>query len=137
MGHAFLLSSAAISWSSRLQSRVANSSTDAEYIGIGHAGKELVHLDQQLGELGDAPPRPVTLHGDNQGAIALTKEARFHDRTKHIRLAEHFAREMVEKGDMRVDYIPTSDMVADIMTKSLPRPDFEKFRLALGIRPPP
>jgi hypothetical protein len=137
MGYVFTLCGGAISWNSKQQNRVANSSTDAEYIGIGHAGKELVHIDMQLGELGEAPGRPVTLFGDNQGAIALTKEARFHERTKHVRIAEHFAREMVETGAMRVEYINTNDMVADIMTKSLHRPLFEKFRAAMGVRPMP
>lgn len=136
-GYAFLLSGGAISWSSRLQTRPAKSSTDAEYIGLGHMGSEAVHLDQQLTELGEPLGHPFVVFGDNQGAIALTKEARFHNSTKCIRLAEHIARDLVETGIITVEYIPTADMVADIMTKALPRPAFERCRDALGIRSAP
>ena len=137
MGYTFLLAGAAISWSSRLQTRVACSSTEAEYIALGHAGKEGVHLIQQLDELGVVRPTDMVMYGDNQGAIALTREPRFHDRSKHIRMAEHFAREMVQQRWFDVRYIPTGDMVADIMTKALPAPTFERLRGALGVLPIP
>ena len=137
MGYAFLINGGAISWNSRLQSRATGSSTEAEYLGFGNAGREGVHIGSQFEELHEPFPSPLLLYGDNQGAIALSKEARFHDRTKHIRLCEHIARELVEQGTLAIEYIPTQDMVADIMTKSLPRPIFEKFRSALGVIPMP
>jgi hypothetical protein len=133
MGYVFTLSGGAISWSSKLQSRVAHSSTEAEYIGLGHAMKEGVHICEQLDELGFPTPSPMRLFGDNQGANALAHNPRFHERSKHILRSEHIAREYVEDGKFVVEYIPTNDMVADIMTKSLPRPTFEFFCRAMGI----
>ncbi|GAA5832303.1 hypothetical protein JCM3770_000536, partial [Rhodotorula araucariae] len=95
MGYAFILASGAVSWSSKLQPRVAASSTEAEYLGLSHASKEAVFLRQLLGELGHDAPGPATLLGDNQGANALSRDAQFHDRTRHLRLTEHFVREQV------------------------------------------
>ena len=137
MGYVFTLSGAAISWSSRLQTRVAKSSTDAEYIGLSNTSSEAIHLDQQLAEVREPLGHPFIINGDNQGAIALSKEARFHNSMKCVRLSEHLVRELVEEKTVIVNYIPTQDMVADIMTKALPRPAFEEFRAAMGIQHQP
>ncbi|GAA5919258.1 hypothetical protein JCM5296_003569, partial [Sporobolomyces johnsonii] len=88
-----------------------------------------------LGELGHPLPSPLLLRGDNQGANALARDPQFHDRTRHLRLTEHFVREMVTQGMIDVRYIPTSLMVADLFTKSLPLPAFLGHRSSLGLRP--
>lgn len=133
MGYVFTICGGAVSWSSTLQSRVTTSSTEAEYLALSHASKEAIYLNQLLEELGHGSPGAVTLFGDNQGANALSKDARFHKRTKHLRLTEHFVREMVHDGIITVQYIPTQEMVADVLTKALARPAFEKCRLAMGV----
>ena len=119
MGYTFILASGAVSWSSKLQSRVAASSTEAEYLGLSHASKEAVFLTQLLSELGFPLPSPPMLFGDNQGANALSRDPQFHDRTRHLCFSKHFVREQVQQGMMSVEYIPTARMVADAMTKSL------------------
>ena len=134
MGYVYILASGAVSWSSKLQPRVAGSSSEAEYLGMSHAGKELIFLSQLLAELGFPPPSPPVLFGDNQGANALSRDPQFHNRTRHLRLTEHFVREMVQQGMLRVDYIPTARMVADAMTKSLPAPAFYGHRAAMGVK---
>ncbi|GAA5957773.1 hypothetical protein JCM21900_004549 [Sporobolomyces salmonicolor] len=98
MGFAFILAGGAISWSSRLQHRVTASSTEAEYLGLSHAGKEAIFLSQLLGELGLPFPSPLLLYGDNQGANTWARDPQFHNRTRHLRLTEHFVREMVTQG---------------------------------------
>ncbi|GAA5857408.1 hypothetical protein JCM9279_001791 [Rhodotorula babjevae] len=135
MGYAFLLAGGAVSWSSRLQPRVAASSTEAKYLGLSHASKEAVFLSQLLGELGHSLSAPAVLFGDNQGANALSRDPMFHDRSRHLRLTEHFVREQVTQGVISVTYIPTARMVADAMTKSLPAPAFAQHRAGLGVRP--
>ena len=64
---------------------------------------------------------------DNQGAIALTKDNKFHMRTKHIDLRYHFVHEAVEDGKITMKYISTSENVANMFTKALPKPKFTKF----------
>jgi hypothetical protein len=71
--------------------------------------------------------------GDNQGAIALTENAHLNERSKHVDICYHFIRDLAEKGDLRVDYIPTAEMVADGMTKPLARVAFERFKGQMGL----
>ncbi|SCZ94936.1 BZ3500_MvSof-1268-A1-R1_Chr11-3g03491 [Microbotryum saponariae] len=132
IGYAFLYAGGAISWSSRLQSRVADSTCDTEYLALSHAGKEAIFLRQLFGELGLPSSAPTLVLGDNQGANALTKNPVFHARTRHIRLCEHFVRDMVALGDIAVQYINT----ADIFTKALARDLFARHRGRLGICSP-
>jgi hypothetical protein len=76
---------------------------------------------------------PLTVMADNQGAIALTKNNKFHARTKHIDLHYHFVCEAVEDGKIMMKYIPTSDNIVDIFTKALPKLKFTKFVAKLGL----
>ncbi|SGZ25833.1 BQ5605_C024g09779 [Microbotryum silenes-dioicae] len=133
MGYTFVYAGAAVSWSSRLQSRVADSTCDAEYLALSHAGKEAIFLRQLFGELDLPSSKPVLIYGDNQGANALTKNPVFHARTRHIRLREHFVRDMVSLGDIIVQYINIGEMTADIFTKALSRDLFARHRGRLGV----
>ena len=69
----------------------------------------------------------------SQGAIALTKNPKTHSRTKHIDIKYHYIREAVDKKDIELVYCPTDKMVADILTKGLPRPKFDELRSLMGI----
>ena len=66
---------------------------------------------------------------DNQGAISLSKDNKFHSRTKHIDLHYHF----INEGKINVQYLPTGENVTDIFTKVLARPKFEYFMEKLGL----
>ena len=133
MGFVFQLAGGAISWSSKQQSRVADSSTDAEYLSLGHTSKEAIYIRQLLEELGLDMSKPTLIYGDNQGAIALTKNPQFHERTRHIRIKEHQVREFVQQDLVHVEYIPTTNMTADILTKPLGSILFAKHRTSMGM----
>ena len=75
----------------------------------------------------------TTIYEDNQGAIELAKNAKYHNRTKHIDICHHFVRERIVSNEISVSFCPTEDMVADIMTKGLTRVTFEKLRDLLGV----
>jgi hypothetical protein len=132
-GYAFRMGKGAVTWSSKKQAIVALSSTEAEYIAQTHAAKELIWLRTFLGELTTPFSGPITLHCDNQGAIALSKDNKFHARTKHIDIRYHFIREAVENNQVFMHYVPTDENVADIFTKPLAKPKFEKFVKLLGL----
>jgi hypothetical protein len=89
-GYMFKLAGAAVSWSSKKQTSVALSSTEAEYISGAHTAKEAVWLRQLLSELGLDTSSPTILHIDNQSTIAIAKNPEFHDRMKHIDVRYHF-----------------------------------------------
>ena len=81
-----------------------------------HAAKEGIWLKMFIKEITRKTIGPLTIMGDNQEAIALTKDNKFHARTKHINLCYHFIREAVENGKIVMNYIPTAENVANIFT---------------------
>jgi hypothetical protein len=62
---------------------------------------------------------PKAIHVDNQGAIALAENPIHHARTKHLDVQLQFVRDQVERNTIELQYCPTNDMLADIMTKAL------------------
>lgn len=117
-GFAFILAGAPISWEARKQRTVALSSTEAEYIAISEATKEAMFLRDILNNIG-IECECVELFNDNQGAIKLTQNRNFHSRTKHIDIRHHFVRDMCEQGVIKLKYLSTDKMPADVLTKGL------------------
>ena len=78
---------------------------------------------------------PTTLYGDNQAAIVLTRDGSYHACTKHIDIRYHFIRFTVEDGSIHFLYCPTNDMVADTLTKALPRIKAKHFAQELSLHP--
>ena len=116
-GYVFTLGGAAISWTSKKQSTVALSSTEAEYMALCAAIQEAVYLRLLLSDLGYTQNEPTLIYQDNQGSIAMAKNAIISRRTKHVDIKYHYVREMIEAGQIRLEYIPTDKMVADCLTK--------------------
>jgi hypothetical protein len=133
-GFVFMLGGAAISWSSKKQTSMALSSTEAEYIAAAHATREVVWLRRLLAESGLDLRRPTVLHVDNQSAIAIARNPEFHDRTMHIEVRHHFIRHKVEGEEIHLEYTPTDDQVANVLTKGLVREKHERFSGAMGVR---
>jgi hypothetical protein len=71
--------------------------------------------------------------GDNQGAIALTKDNKFYSWIKHIDLRYHFICEVVENAKVEMKYTPTAENVSDIFMKALAKPKFMQFVGMLGL----
>jgi hypothetical protein len=116
-----------------LQTTVALSTTEAEYMAITEACKEAIWLKGLFGELSE-DLQITTVFSDSQSAIFLTKDQMFHERTKHIDVRYHFVREIIARGDIVVSKISTHDNPADMMTKSLPITKFEHCLDLVGIR---
>ena len=133
-GYSFHMGAGAISWSSKKQHVVALSSTKAEYIAQTHMAKEALWLHSFLWELRSMPDDPLILNCDNQGAIALAKDNKFHTHTKHIDMCYRFIHEAVEDGKVMVQYILTGDNVSDIFTKPLTKVKFWGLAELLGLR---
>ena len=115
-----------ISWCSRMQSIVAQSSTEAEYVASNDAAKEIVWLRRMAEELG-FKQKATKLSIDNLSAKSLATTQMTKRLTKHIKLRYHWVREQVAAGEIYLSYIPTKENLADAMTKIQPRPLFEKF----------
>lgn len=93
-GYVFTLAGGAISWQSRRQSTIALSSTEAEYIASASAAKEAMWIRQLMTDIGYHQWKELPLYCDNTSTIALTKNPRNHDRSKHIDIKYHY----LEKG---------------------------------------
>ena len=111
--------------------RLARKSDNSFYIIIAmflKQGRWMAQIFKDLGvpHLISENGNTVQVYGDNQGAIALSKNPHLHERSKHIDICYHFQRDLVEKGDVSIDYINTSQMVADGLTKPLTRVLYER-----------
>ena len=118
-----------------LQRSVSTSTTEAEYYAYAYAGKEAVWLRALLAQLGfiEYLQGPTLVYGDNQGAIALVKNPEFHARTKHIDVSAHYIRELVEDRMVKLEYIETERMLADVLTKLLKRVKHQRNVRQLGL----
>jgi hypothetical protein len=124
-----------MSWSSKKQPTVADSSCYAEYIALHDASHEAVFLRQLLDGLRFLPSGATTLFCDNDAASRLSEDHIWHSHTKHIRVKYHYTRELVLAGDISVLRVGSKDNIADILTKLLARIDFQRLRHYLGVRP--
>ena len=133
-GYTFVTARAAISWSSKKQPSVALSSTEAEYMAAAAAAKEATWLKVLFSEIKlSLMCTPVKLLIDNQSAMSLAKNATFHDRTKHIAIRHHYIREKVDEGEIILEYLPTAEQVADVLTKPLSREKHIRFIEGMGL----
>jgi Reverse transcriptase (RNA-dependent DNA polymerase)./Integrase core domain. len=132
-GYIFILGNGAISWDSKKQRTVALSSTEAEYMGLAEAAKETIHLQTFLEELGFENLSNSMVLNDNMGAQRLAENPIFHARTKHIDVRHHFVREAVQKKKLRLEHVSTDDMIADMLTKALPKTKHMRCLDMLGL----
>ncbi|GME82246.1 unnamed protein product [[Candida] boidinii] len=133
-GYVFKLSDAPISWRSKKQATVAQSSTEAEYLALGDAVRELLWLRQLLQQLPVHTTGNPILYEDNNGCILLAAHPVFHSRTKHIDVRHHFLREHLAKGDFDLVHVGTNHMAADMLTKPLGKVKFVQLCQLLGVK---
>jgi hypothetical protein len=118
-GYAIYLGGGIIDWSSSLQSTIAQSSTEAEFISAFNTSRAVVQYRQLLEEFGHSQDRATVIWEDNQSCIAQSKNPVQTKRTKHYLLKYHYLRHLTESGIISLEYITTLDQVADIFTKPL------------------
>ncbi|CAI7910717.1 unnamed protein product [Closterium sp. NIES-54] len=134
-GYTFSLGSGSVSWRSTRSSSVLSSSCEAEiYAGV-MAAQELRWLTYLLTDLGEAPRSPPVLYVDNKAMIALCQEHRLEHRTKHIALRYFLARELQQRGQLRLAYVASQANTADVFTKALQPCDHQRFCTVLGLVP--
>jgi hypothetical protein len=126
-GYVFFLANGPISWKSKLQSIIAQSTTEAEYVAINAATKEAVYIKQLLKELNEFKQEIFPLYTDNNGALLLAKNPIFHERTKHIAVKYHYIRDLISQGIIDLIYVPSRDNKSDGFTKALDRNKFNEF----------
>ncbi|CAI7885844.1 unnamed protein product [Closterium sp. NIES-53] len=126
-GYTFSLGSGSVSWRSTRSSSVLGSSYEAEIYAGAMAAQELRWLTYLLADLGEPPRSPPVLYVDNKAMLALCREHRLEHRTKHIALRYSLARELQQRGQLRLAYVASEANNADIFTKALPPGDHQRF----------
>eukprot|EP00170_Pyropia_yezoensis_P005168 contig_21086_g5182 len=131
-GYVFVLNGAAVSCLSKVQPTVATSTMEAEYIASVQAAREAVWLKLLIKTL-MRTDNAVPLRCDNQGALRLADHPGGTPRSKHIDVGHHFVRDRAARGDITLVYVPTAEMVADVLTKALPMALLSTCRHGLGL----
>ena len=116
-------------------SNVTLSTTEAEYVALSRAMREVIPMQFLLKELNKCTKLDIgqtitysTVFEDNKGCIELVNCPKLRPRSKHIHIKYHHFREHVTNGTIKVEHIPSSEQLADIFTKPLPLELFAKLR---------
>ncbi|CAI7774904.1 unnamed protein product [Closterium sp. NIES-54] len=135
LGYTFSLGSGSVSWRSTRSSSVLSSSCEAEIYAGAMAAQELRWLTYLLTDLREVPRSPPVLYVDNKAMLALCQEHRLEHRTKHIALRYFLARELQQRGQLRLAYVASQANTADVFTKALQPYDHQRFCIVLGLVP--
>ena len=127
-----------IYWSSKLQTEIALSTAEAEYIALSSSLREVIPLMAVMDELNkvfpllmETPKFYCKVWEDNQSCIVMATSQKFTPRTKHIALKYHHFKGYVESGQIQINYVHTECQQADIMTKPVRTDLFPKLRYML------
>ena len=135
-GYVLTLNDCPLVWVSKLQTEIALSTMEAEYIALAQAMREVIptrrmvtYVGEILGLIANAKPiAKSTVFEDNNGALRLATVPKMTPRSKHIAIKYHFFREHVFNGTVDIEKIDTSNQKADIFTKGLGPEIFERVR---------
>ncbi|CAI7778806.1 unnamed protein product [Closterium sp. NIES-54] len=134
-GYTFSLGSGSVSWRSTRSSSVLSSICEAEIYAGAMAAQDLRWLTYLLTDQGEPPRSPPVLYVDNKAMLALCWEHRLEHRTKHITLRYFLARELQQRGQLRLAYVASQANTADIFTKALQPCNHQRFCTMLGLVP--
>jgi len=129
-GYVTVVGGGAIGWSSKRQPFVTLLSTEAEYVAVVEAGKEIKWMRNILAEFGFPSSFPSTLYIDNKSGIEVSKNPEHHGRMKHLDLRHHWLREAVQDSIIEPAFIPGVENIADILTKAV-QPKMLHFSIPL------
>ena len=106
----------------------SKSSTEAEFIGVNDDLNPILWMRLFLIAQGYSM-EPIDLRQDNQSTIKMIKSGRANsEKSRHIAIRHYFITDKVTRGEIKVSYTPTPDMIPDLFTKPLQGKLFVKLR---------
>jgi hypothetical protein len=117
-GYVITLFENPISWTTKKQSLVAQSTTEAEFIAINKCAKQLYWMSNLMTLLSIKIDVPI-IFNNNSGAVFISKEPKLNPNTKHIKIWFQYIRQLMVGKVMKIQQVLTVDMIADVLTKSL------------------
>lgn len=121
-----------VSWQSHVQKCVALSAVEAEFVAVSEATREVLFFSYLLRDLGADNIKPI-LRTDSQGCIQVSKDPAKHWKLKHIDTQYYFVRDHMQEGDIRIEYVGTTDNIADILTKPLRGVETSRLAQVMGL----
>ncbi|KAG8487951.1 hypothetical protein CXB51_018012 [Gossypium anomalum] len=134
-GYVIYLGENPIAWCSKKQSVVSRSSSEAEYRSLANCVSEVLWVKQLLEEIGVGLKQTPVIWCDNTSTVSMSANPTHHAKVKHVEIDHHFVREKVLDGTLQVNYVPSANQVADVLTKPVPPKQFAMFRHALQVTP--
>jgi hypothetical protein len=136
MGYIITYAGCPMHWSSKMQTEIALSTTEAEYIALSQVMREVLPItwlmeeakQQGIPVMNATPKVHCKVFEDNAGAIEIANVPKLRPRTKDLNIKYHHFREEVRKGTISIYHTRTEDQMADIFTKPLPEAPFVKLR---------
>ena len=133
LGYVFLMAGGPVTWSSKRQATVALSTVEAEYVAMSQCAQQMVWMHSWLSKVGVEYSVLGVISGDNHGAIALIKNTKDHGKVKHINIQHHYIQELLQSRVITIEQVPSSENLADLFTKPLPRNNHHCLLTALTI----
>ncbi|GAW10537.1 retrovirus-related pol polyprotein [Lentinula edodes] len=134
-GYIFTMAGGLVCWSSKCQATVALLTIEAEYVSLTCTAQQLKWTHSWMEKVGLPQEKPGILKGDNQSAVSLTMNTCNHGKVKHIDIWEHYIRELIQSGEIDVEFIRGNANAADIFTKPLPHDAHYHYLSELNILP--
>ncbi|KID83900.1 polyprotein [Metarhizium guizhouense ARSEF 977] len=134
-GYVLRLYGGPIAWKASKQTTVTTSSTEAELLAASEAAKEMIAAGRLLNSLEVKLNEPLQLEIDNRQTIRLLVEesAKLTTQLRHVDIYQHWLRQEVQNSRIEVRWVESKDMMADGMTKSLPKVRHIEFLRQLRI----
>jgi hypothetical protein len=127
-GYIMYLCGVPISWRSKAMRHVTLSSSEAEYVSLSEASKEIKFIVQVIESMGIEIKRPIEVRVDNLGAIFMANNISISPRTKHIDVRYRFITELIENGLIEVKFVKTEENDSDGFTKNLNGDLYDKHK---------
>jgi hypothetical protein len=132
LAYVFFVEGCPISWHSKLHSYITTSTNHSEYCAAAKAAREAKYLEKVASEVGfESIVHPIDLFSDSTGAIGWVYNPVDRNGSKHVDLADHYAREQQQRGTITISYIKTQLMIADLLTKALGKNKFAQHAAEL------
>ncbi|KAG7553092.1 Zinc finger CCHC-type [Arabidopsis thaliana x Arabidopsis arenosa] len=135
-GWVFLLGGGAISWASKKQTCITNSTMESEFVALAAAGREAEWLRHLVSEipLWPKPVSPISIHCDSQATLAKAYSQVYNGKSRHLGLRHSGIRELITHGVITLEFIRSEHNLADHLTKGLARDLVIKSAKGMGLK---
>ena len=126
-GHVIFVAGGPIYWTSKRQTLVTLSITEAEFINLTPTGCSILWIKALLEELGYSQIAPQLLFTDSANAMAIALNPFEKQRTRHIDIRYKWVIDKVAKGEFVIQHVDTKNQIADGLTKGLQKESHANF----------